>query len=433
MSTNRRRADRDTAPIATIERDDDASLDVTPFDAVDGFASAECEIEFDDGLIALDALDVTDIAPPDHDDDVLDRVLDFADDGDVDATMDYARGAAVEPAPAADALDPYDPEGDDAYDPDGPAGQTADFGLGVEVLAAYDAPYSAAPIAAPLGGDDDTPAARPAPAAAAVDYDALDAPVDGPSGTADFGSAPHLLDDLVEDAEPAPEPEGPQGPPAIATAWTERLTAAVDDLVIAHARNETWRGQFSIGERGLTGQPSPARGEPELDADLARLHALLVAAADVIRQDATRAPAAIVVADALARLDPPTDARALARALRRSLYARTRKRRARLDAEADAVEARRRALQSQRRLRADLAARLARLDASITAQEAAVRRDGERARNLDAERADLDGVFERVDVPSDPPAPVSERLRRAETSDPGDAVRRLLAVGALIS
>lgn len=425
MSDDRR--PHDTAPLPALDTGD-ASLDIVPFDAVDGFASAECEIEVDDGLALADATDAApelDLYADDDFEPLLARVADFADDGDIEATMDYAREAAVEPpGPAIDStVDYVRGAALEPADPDGPAGQTADLGVRDDhpELDRAAEPPATAPRRAP----------RPA-IAGAPDYDALDAPLDGPTGTADFGSAAPLLDALDAPApEPEPEPDADAGPPAIATAWTERLTAAVDDLVIAHARRETWRGQFGIGERGLTHQPGPARSDAELDADLARLHALLTAAAAAVRQDATRAPAAIVVADALARLEAPTDAPALARALRRALYTRTRKRRARLDAEADAVDARRRALQSQRRLRADLAARLARLDASIAAQDAAVRRDEIRARNLDAERADLDGVFERVDVPSDPPAPAGD-VRKVETSDPGDAVRRLLAVGTTL-
>ncbi len=426
-----RRRNRDTTPVPTLDRPETGSLDIVPFDAVDAFASAECEIEFDDGFVLADA---TDIAAPalDHytDEDfeaVLAPIADFVDDGDIEATMDYAREAAVEPPPPAidGTVDYVRGAALEPADPDGPAGQTADLGVRDD----HPDLISAPPIAAPLGLDDADPPARPA-RVPAPDYEALDAPIDGPTGTADFGSAAPVLEalDVLDAPAPEPEPRGEAGPPAIATAWTQRLTAAVDDLVIAHARGETWRGHFGIGDRGLTNQPSPARSDAELDADVARLHALLTTAAAVVRQDATRAPAAIVVADALARLDAPTDAPALARALRRALYTRTRKRRARLDAEADAVEARRRALQSQRRLRADLAARLARLDASIAAQDAAVRRDEERAVNLDAERLDLDGVFDRVDVPSDAPPPAGA-VRKVETSDPGDAVRRLLAVG----
>jgi len=167
---------------------------------------------------------------------------------------------------------------------------------------------------------------------------------------------------------------------------------------------------------------------------------LIEVIADAVRASSDHSPAAVVVSDALAELRPREDARSLARALRRALEARARKQRKRLDAEFDAIEARSRALSTQRRLRADLAARLARLDASIAAQAAAVSRDEDRTSMLHDEKRALDvlgGLVDGIDgmgTSLDEPIKAGgSREPKARQVSPEDAVRRLLAVGGSVS
>ncbi len=260
----------------------------------------------------------------------------------------------------------------------------------------------------------------------------------GPESTIDFADGGDTsLDRAIDDAPVADNPTDVDFPRpdtrplgGMTTAeWAAHVLTACRTLAAAHAEGRTFGGRFDLDEQGVVGDSIPAApGTDGLMLDVRRMRHLVGVIAEAVRAGGDHSPTSVVVADALSALGPAETADALARALNRALAGRTIKQRKRLAAEFEAVEARRRALATQRRLRADLAARLARLDASISAQAAAVARDEGRVQMLTAEQRALESLGERVGVESSDGLAAASPPGEAEKAEGSldDAVRRLL-------
>jgi len=264
----------------------------------------------------------------------------------------------------------------------------------------------------------------------------------GPEATVDFGdSLDASLDQAIDDAplrdnptsvdfpRPATRPLGGMDP----SEWAAHVLMACRSLASSHAEGQTFDGRFDLDEQGVAGTSrAAAPGSDSLVVDVRRMHHLIGVLAEAVRAGADNSPTSMVVADALTEVKPADSAAALARGLLRALSARTVRQRKRLEAEFEAVDARRRALATQRRLRADLAARMARLDASISAQAAAVARDEDRVQMLAVERASLDDLIGLVGVDAGEEAPEAARAAsppadaRSAEETRSDKVRRLL-------
>lgn len=286
-------------------------------------------------------------------------------------------------------------------------------------------------------------------ASSTVDFDADTARAYAgvsPDETIDFAlGGPDSMDSLDQAIDAAPlednptdvdfprsdtRPLGGMDPPE----WAAHVIKACRTLGEIHEDGRTFDGHFDLDETGVKGQARRAdAGSDSLIVDLRRMHHLIGVIAEAVRAGSDHSPTSLVVADALAELKPAESAAALGRDLMRALGARTTRQHRRMEAEFEAVDARRRALATQRRLRADLAARLARLDASISAQAAAVARDEDRVNLLNTERKALDELMALVGAePSSGPrslegagSSVDEPARDAD-EDRSDAVRRLL-------
>lgn len=265
-----------------------------------------------------------------------------------------------------------------------------------------------------------------------------DLPSGGAESTVDFADSLDTSLDQAIDAAPlaenptdieAPRPDTrPLGRMTTAE-WAAHVLTACRTLAELHAAGRTFGGRFDMTEDGVVGEAGPVLpGGGGQALDVRRMRHLVGVIAEAVRAGGDHSPTSVVVADALSALGPAETAEALARALHRALESRTTRQRKRLAAEFEAVEARRRALSTQRRLRADLAARLARLDASISAQAAAVARDEDRVQMLTAEQRALDGLGELVGVEDGEAAPTTGEAQRppVDESSLDDAVRRLL-------
>ncbi len=230
----------------------------------------------------------------------------------------------------------------------------------------------------------------------------------GPEATADFGdsldaSLDRAIDEVplkedptdVDFPKPETRPLGGMTPPE----WAAHVLTACRSLAAAHRDERTFGGRFDLDEDGVVGSAYPAEaGTDGFVLDVRRMHHLVGVIAEAVRAGGDNSPTSMVVADALTEVKPAETANGLVRGLLRALASRTARQHKRLTAEFEAVEARKRALASQRRLRADLAARMARLDASISAQAAAVARDEDRVQMLGTERTSLDGLIELTGV-----------------------------------
>lgn len=260
----------------------------------------------------------------------------------------------------------------------------------------------------------------------------------GPESTVDFAdSLDASLDRAIDEVPLAENPTDIEQPRPdtrplgrMTTAeWAATVLTACRTLAEAHAAGRTFAGRFDVSEGGVVGEAGPVLpGGGGQALDVRRMRHLIGVIAEAVRAGGDHSPTSVVVADALSALGPAETADALARALHRALESRTTRQRKRLAAEFEAVDARRRALVTQRRLRADLAARLARLDASISAQAAAVARDEDRVQMLTAEQRALDGLGELVGVEDGEPAPAAGESQRPPVDEGSldDAVRRLL-------
>lgn len=272
----------------------------------------------------------------------------------------------------------------------------------------------------------------------------------GPEATVDFAdsldaSLDRAIDDVslednptdVDFPRPDTRPLGGMDPPE----WAAHVLKACRSLEAVHEDERTFEGRFDLDEDGVVGEPrSAAAGTDGFVLDVRRMHHLIGVIAEAVRAGSDNSPTSMVVADALTEVKPAESAVALTRGLIRALAARTTRQHKRLVAEFEAVDARRRALVTQRRLRADLAARMARLDASISAQAAAVARDEDRVQMLNQERKILDGLVELAELDGDSldESPRDPQGRRAEAEEArngsgrstdearGDKVRRLL-------
>lgn len=297
-------------------------------------------------------------------------------------------------------------------------------------------PVGTAPLAA-FGGTliDDPPEMSIEIIDGTIDYDRKALP--DVERTIDYGNASDLraiersmdltdvsLGDLLDESEVDPVAD------VSPARWALVVCAACDALALVHGSGRTYGGELEFDRIGLVGQTRPQRpGGRGIAADLAVLQARLRILADALRAADAPDRAIQVLADALADLGPVDSAIELGLRFRQALDDRSRQRQSRLKAEFETLEARRRALTSQRRLRAELSARLARLDASIAAQEAAVDRDAQRSKGLASERKALDGLMDTVRQRRGDPADANPTRRRPADAD--TLARRLLSVGGI--